>query len=111
MEITIETTTEGAFKIIAVQGRMDAVTVKKFDETAKEVLDEQPEKLLVDFSALDFISSAGLRGVLNLAKACEGRRPLGFCGLKPMVADVFKISGLNHVLKIFVQKDEALKSL
>jgi len=56
---------------------------------------------LVDLAGLEFISSAGLRGVLMLAKTCQkDGRPLGFCGLKPLVEDVFKISGFMSILKI-----------
>jgi anti-anti-sigma factor len=103
---------EGQVQIIAVDGRMDAMTVKDFETLAAEVNGRAPERLLVDFARLEYISSAGLRGVLNLAKACQAaKRPLGFCALTPMVAEVFRISGLTSILRIFSDRAAALADL
>jgi anti-anti-sigma factor len=61
---------------------------------------------------MEFISSAGLRSLLSLAKACKAASsPLSFCSLSPMVADVFKISGLNSVFKIYPDRQSAVKAL
>lgn len=50
---------------------------------------------------LEYISSAGLRGILGLVKsikAASGR--LAFCSLQPMAAEVFRISGFNAMLTV-----------
>lgn len=87
---------------LKVLGRLDATTMTEFSQATAQALEGAPARLLVDLAGLDFISSAGLRGVLMLAKTCQkDGRPLGFCGLGPLVEDVFKISGFMSILKIF----------
>ncbi len=100
---------EGPALVVAVTGRMDALTVKDFETAAAEVAARAPERLVVDFSGLEYISSAGLRRILTLAKECQAaRRPLGFCALSPAVGEVFRISGLTSVLRIFPDRASAL---
>ena len=88
--------------LLKVSGRLDATAAAEFNQAAARALEAAPPRLLVDLAGLDFISSAGLRCVLTLAKTCQkDGRPLGFCALAPLVEDVFKISGFMSILKIF----------
>ena len=88
--------------VLSVTGSLDATTTADFSQAAAQALAKAPARLLMDMAGLEFISSAGLRGILMLAKTCQkDGRPLGFCGLQPMVEDVFKISGFQSILKIF----------
>ena len=97
--------------LLAVEGRLDAVTAAEFNSAAARARETAPAvRLLVDLGGLEFISSAGLRGILSLAKNFQqDSRPLAFCGLQPMVADVFKISGLLTILKVFPDQAAALQ--
>jgi len=95
--------------LLTVGGRLDAVTAAEFNQAVSKAQEKAPARLLVDLSGLEFISSAGLRGILNLAKNCQKEgRLLAFCGLEPMVADVFKISGFLSILKVFPDQAAAL---
>ncbi len=108
----LQFSSEGPVLIVAVAGRMDALTVKEFETAAAEVEARAPERLVVDFTGLQYISSAGLRRILTLAKDCQAAgRTLGFCALSPAVSDVFRISGLNSVLRIFPDRASALAGL
>ncbi|UQZ90960.1 anti-sigma factor antagonist [Deltaproteobacteria bacterium Smac51] len=103
---------ENGCQVLALSGRMDALTVKAFDEAAADLAGRAGVKILVDLSQLEFISSAGLRGILNLAKAAgKNRIPLGFCCLTPMVNEVFTISNFQSIMKVFPDKAAALASL
>jgi anti-sigma B factor antagonist len=100
---------EGARVIVNVSGRLEAITVAAFDETAQTLPGASPPRsILMDLSQLDFISSAGLRSLLTLGKACRtsGDR-LAFCSLNPMVTDVFNISGFKQIFKIYPDRNEA----
>ncbi len=95
--------------VIAMEGRMDAGNAGEFDAAFGPVLEQGPKELIIDLDKLEYISSAGLRSVLTLikgAKASGGR--LKFCGMRPMVADVFKISGFNTMLSIYDSLEAAL---
>ena len=87
------------------------VLVGAEDETAA-LLEAGKQRLLIDMSRLEYISSAGLRGILGLVKAlkaCAGK--LAFCSLQPMTAEVFRISGFNAMLTVRDSRQEALAAL
>jgi len=55
---------------------MDAVTTPEFEQTLGGWIDEGEIRFIVDFTGLDYISSAGLRGILTSVKRlkAEGGR-------------------------------------
>ena len=67
------------------------------------------EVLLVNFSELEYISSAGLRSILATAKQLKARNgEIMFTGLKNTVKEVFEISGFYSIFKTFETEEEAL---
>lgn len=97
---------------VTVAGRLDAASAAAFDSAVEGLpASEPPARILIDLSKLEFISSAGLRCLLTLGKACRASgTPLAFCSLTPMVADVFKISGFTSIFSVFSSSEEALES-
>ncbi len=93
------------------EGRIDTRTAGEFEKAAMGAMDEstQPAKVLVDFGALDYINSTGMRVLLILAKrlsATSGK--LVLCGMKEHIVEVFSISGFNQILTITDTEEEAL---
>jgi stage II sporulation protein AA (anti-sigma F factor antagonist) len=73
--------------VVSPQGRLDSVTSTNFERDLLENIDSGATRLLLDFSKLDYISSAGLRSVLLAAKrirASGGRMSL--CSLNRQIA-------------------------
>lgn len=94
-------THEGECVILALSGRMDATNAVQFDNAAQAAVNEGHTRFLIDMKELVYISSAGLRSLLGLAKktrAAQGK--LCFCCLQPMVAEVFHISGFDRILSV-----------
>ena len=58
--------------VVSVNGRMDAVTASDFEKALTEFLDQGNISLVIDFTDLDYISSAGLRSILATAKKMKG---------------------------------------
>ena len=85
--------------IVRLEGRLDTGTAPKLEETLKENLDAA-EELVLDFSNLEYISSAGLR-VLMWAKKTMSRKD-GMKVLNPneIVQEVFEVTGFNSILTI-----------
>lgn len=107
MNITV--TEQDTMCIVALNGRMDATSVSLFEERCKEQLEKGFSKVLVDMTELEYISSAGLRGILMMEKMSKVKKSvLVFFGLQSMVYDVFKISSFLSILKICNTKEEAL---
>jgi stage II sporulation protein AA (anti-sigma F factor antagonist) len=64
---------------------------------------------VLDFAGLDYISSAGLRMVLVVAKRLKQESGLlVLCGMQPHVHEVFDISGFLAILNVEPTRSEAL---
>ncbi len=95
--------------VIELNGRMDAVTVSNFEASCKECIDKNFSKIIIDMTGLEYISSAGLRGILLMEKTSKIKKcTLVFFGLQSMVYEVFKISSFLSILKVCNSKDEAI---
>lgn len=108
MEIT--TRTQGNASIIAIVGKLDSVTSPQAQQALEAIVSGGGRKLAVDFSGLDYISSAGLRVLLGTAKklAATGGALRTF-GLNETVREVFDISGFSAILPVFPSEADALK--
>lgn len=98
--------------VVAVTGKMDAVTAPDYEQQLRRLMDEGEKTFVNDFSGLVYISSAGLRSILATAKALkavEGR--LLFSGVTGPVKDVFEISGFGSLFQLHDSPDTALKSV
>lgn len=102
----------GRVIVVTARGRLDGNTSQAFG-TRLEKLAAGPEpRLLVDFSGVDFISSAGLRvvlAVLKRVKAANGR--LALCSIQPAVREVFDITGFTSMLDMHSGRAEAMVAL
>jgi anti-anti-sigma factor len=88
------------WQVLSVTGRADGECADALEAALKTAVETNP-KVAADFSALDYISSAGLRAVLQAARAAESRQSeFAVCSLSPPVKKVFDMSGLHHVLRI-----------
>ena len=108
----IRATEQDGIDILALAGRMDATTTPEFESAARALLAQGKNRVIVDMADLEYISSAGLRGIRGLVKsikAASGR--LAFCSLQPMAAEVFRISGFNAMLTVCASREEALRAL
>jgi len=95
--------------VLAVLGRMDTLTAPEFEAKCAACAAEGTTRIVVDLSGLEYISSAGLRGILSSAKKLKALGGgLSFCGLSGMVAEVFTMSGFIKLLPVFATRQEAL---
>jgi anti-anti-sigma factor len=68
--------------------------------------------LVLDFSAVPYISSVGLRVLMIAAKEMRGRRArIAVSGLQPIVAEIFAISRFDKVLEVFPAVRDALAAI
>jgi len=110
MEIT--QTESGEVLIFALAGRLDAKTSEPFEQQMLAALAAGRRKLLIDFSSLDYISSAGLRVLLLAAKKLqESKGKIVLCALKPALKTVFEIAGFSSIFPIFDSPADGLTDL
>ncbi len=108
----IGTRKEKSTVVVSVKGRMDAVTAPEFEKNVSDLMSKGEKTFVVNFVDLDYISSAGLRSILALAKKLKEKEgKILFAGLKGPVEEVFKISGFQSMFKIFDSEENALREI
>ena len=109
MTITLESAANA--QIVALQGQINSTNAAPLEAEILALVAAGQKNLLLDFSALDYISSAGLRLVLVVAKRLkqEGGK-LVLCAMQPHVREVFDISGFLAILNVVETRAEALAS-
>jgi len=103
MEIKEETFGEAT--VLVPVARVDSSTAKAFEAKVLQAVNQCAPRIILDFSELDYISSAGLRVVLVGAKMTRAPRKFALCGMKPHIREVFDVSGFAKILSI--QPDRA----
>lgn len=98
--------------IVALAGRMDAMTTVEFDRWLATQLAAENKRFVLDLQGLDYISSAGLRSLLAAAKQMKARNGvLLLCGLGGTVEEVFRMSGFLTIFQSFSTVEEALGAM
>ena len=102
--------------LIHVEGRIDHQTAKDFENAFKPCLDAciagEYQKILVDLGGVDYMTSAGLRVLMIVAKTCDNQRgEIVVAALQPIIQEIFKISRFDLVLKIFPTVKLALETM
>ncbi len=97
--MTISKTVNGTELTLALEGRLDTVTAPELEKELKESLDGA-ERLILDFSKLDYISSAGLRVLLSAHKMMVAKGGMKVTNVNEIVAEVFEVTGFADILDI-----------
>ena len=107
----ISTRTSNDIHIVAIAGSLDSGTSPEAQKAIDAVL-TGARKVAMDFSQLDYISSAGLRVLLGVAKKLRASGgTLGMFGLNQSVREVFEISGFASILSVYPSEAEALGAM
>jgi stage II sporulation protein AA (anti-sigma F factor antagonist) len=98
--------------VVTITGRMDAVTAPQYEKALNELIAAGEIAYVIDFSGLDYISSAGLRGLLVTAKLLKGKGgQIRFANVKGTVKEVFDISGFGSIFKMDDSLNAALANI
>ena len=90
----IQTHTSGAATVVVLSGKLDTVTAPAFEKRIREVIGTGAVRLVLDLSAIEYISSAGLRGLLVMSKLLKEKQGKAcLVGVKGNVRSVFEMSG------------------
>jgi anti-anti-sigma factor len=97
----------GAITVAALDGRLDAVTSAKTEETLLGLLNDG--SVVADLERVGYMSSAGLRLLLKAAKLAKSIGvSFSVCASQPAVREVFEMSGFDKIIPAFVTRDEAI---
>ena len=103
---------DGNISVLRPVGRIDNETSAEFQTTLLGAVAPAGAAVLVDFAAVNYISSAGLRALMmasKQSKATTGR--LAVAALTPVVKEIFEISRFSFVVQVFDTVADALTAL
>ncbi|MBU2491514.1 MAG: STAS domain-containing protein [Bacteroidetes bacterium] len=97
------------FYVLNAGGRLDASTSSSFEEKLTSIIDSGEKNILINFKNLDYISSMGLRVLLQAAKKIKSNQgTISICDMKDNILEVFDIAGFTQVFQIYKSYNEAV---
>ena len=111
MDITINIDNEDSFSIVHVTGKVDATTSDSFEIELMKLLDQGETQIIFDLENTRYISSAGLRVLIVVAKKLYGTGYFCLCNANNNVQEVIKMSGLDAFMHIHDDIETAKKNL
>ncbi len=105
----IATTEYKRCSLVSVSGRVDSNTAPAFEAALKNVIEGGQRNIALELSGVDFMSSAGLRGMVSSLKACKsGGGDLALATVSDRVGEVLKLAGL---LSLFSSHDDVTSAV
>ena len=97
--------------LLRCEGRLDAITSPHLEEEINHLIGLEKNKILVDFSRVDYLSSAGMRLLLSATKRLRNKQGgFGLFSIHEEVKEIIYMAGFERVLSIYSSEDEALKA-
>ena len=113
--MNLPTREQAGVLIVTVSGRIDHTASEEFTKVLDPLLDRCAEghpPVLLDFSQVEYISSAGLRVLMMASRRSKAQKgAFAIASLQPMVQEVFAISRFNLIVPCYVSVDSACKVL
>ena len=97
--MTITKELNGTELKIALEGRLDTMTSPELEAVLDQNLGNV-ESLIMDFSKLEYISSAGLRVLLSAYKIMNAKGGMKVTHVNEIVSEVFEVTGFSDILTI-----------
>jgi anti-sigma B factor antagonist len=97
--------------VVAIAGSIDALTADTLVTALLDELEAGRIRLVADFTAVEYTSSAGLRVLLTTLKDARQRGgDLRLASIRPNVRQVLELSGFTSILKCFPETQAAIAS-
>ncbi len=108
-DLTIHGEQIGGAVVIKTAGRVDGSNASQLQGALENILDGNDSGMVLDLGDLSYISSAGLRVILLVAKRLQGKSAkFGVCSLPGPISEVFQISGFDKIIPTYAAQADAL---
>lgn len=99
----------GSAIVLELHGHLNILTIGELERCAAEYIASGTRRLILDGSALEYCSSAGLRVFLTIVKRMKtSGGSCAFVSLTPAVANIFEMAGFHEVMEIHDKLEQAL---
>ena len=110
MEVSTER--ENGTLVARVDGRIDGATARDFEDAMQNAIMDDDRAVVVSLEGLSYISSAGLRAILLIAKTLWKRdAAFALCSLDDTVTEVFKIACFDKIIQIHPTQADAVAAV
>lgn len=90
--------------------RVDARVASDFKQQLLALVAARP-RVVLDLSEVDFIDSSGLGAMVAVLKQLDGRGDLVIAGLRPAVMNLFKLTRMDRVFRLYGAASDAVAAL
>ena len=97
--MTIEKNLNGTEFTVTITGRLDTTTAPQLEAEFKQSI-AGVEKLVLDFAALEYLSSAGLRVLLAAQKVMNKQGEMIIKNVNDTINEIFEVTGFIDILTI-----------
>lgn len=98
--------------VIGAEGQINSANASELEADLLSQLDTGEHRMVLDLTLVGYISSAGLRVVLLLAKRLKQvSGKLVLCGLQSRVREIFDISGFLAILSVVDTREQAVRTV
>ncbi|PJF40793.1 MAG: anti-sigma factor antagonist [Chloroflexi bacterium] len=109
--IEVNVAQQGQVAVITVVGRVDSNTASEFDASLTGVIDKGTTQIVVDLSAVNYMSSAGLRVLVSaLQKVQRVSGDVRLVQPTERVQEIIEMSGMDTIFQIFSTQVAATNS-
>ncbi|MDE0412024.1 MAG: STAS domain-containing protein [Gammaproteobacteria bacterium] len=111
VELQVDQAEEAAL-VINVIGRIDGVNAQEFYNNLSRKIDGSDSPVILDLEKLTYISSAGLRSILLIAKTLKGRNTrFMLCSLPDPIKEIVEIAGFDKIIDVLTSRSEAIAEI
>ena len=101
----------GGTTTLRISGRVDGSVSKLLQERVQDIV-SRDDNVIVDLGGMSYVSSAGLRSFIMLAKHAKARqKTIALVALQDEVTEIFEISGLLGLFQVHGTMDDAIAAL
>ncbi len=107
MAFTLTSTCNNRIARINLQGELDGSVAEQFRQAVADLAAQQPRRLVLDLSALDYMSSAGLRVLVFARQKMGGGIDIYVIGANEGVTETIEMTGMHHSVILLPEYDAA----
>jgi anti-sigma B factor antagonist len=111
MEITV--TAQENCDLVVVKGRIDSYTAPVLSDTLNDITKHNQYKIIMEMSDVSYVSSAGLRVLIDLQKICKKASHGEVClvNIPQRIYETLELAGFVPLFKFYQNVDSALANL
>ena len=99
-------------QLVSVTGRVDSSTAPEFSQALEALTKKGVFNIVVDMSALEYMSSAGFRALLGAQRECKryNRGEVALASVPVRIREALELAGFTELFKTYVEALEAVAS-